>query len=295
MRSFRAIIRKPGAKPDPPYISWARMPNFGRIFLTITILITIVLGAYLALQPSRTAFGLVIIAAITAGIALFTWLYPRRNPDEAVPRTPDASVNSRSSHRVERNELTGETVKDTSGRPQLPGDICWNMDRLQRTDSRAIGRESELLRLDQSLSSDKTHIVMLCAWAGVGKTALVNQWLTNLQGSPDAPFRRAFGWSFNNQTNQAAVTVSQFLHEISAWLGDPTPDYGSAWARGQRLANFLRRDRTLLILDGLESLMSSDGLAASRIVEPAISALLIELAKASTAFSSLLRDAQHRS
>jgi hypothetical protein len=38
------------------------------------------------------------------------------------------------------------------------------------------------------------------------------------------------------------------------WFGDPNPDGGSPWEKGQRLAGLLQRQRTLLILDGLEPL-----------------------------------------
>ncbi|MCP4662170.1 MAG: hypothetical protein GY856_42750, partial [bacterium] len=62
-------------------------------------------------------------------------------------------------------------------------------------------------------------------------------------------------------------------------LGDADPSAGSARDRGLRLAALLRRERTLLVLDGVEPLQHPpDSPLAGRLKDPAPAALLRELA-----------------
>ena len=46
---------------------------------------------------------------------------------------------------------------------------------------RLFGRERELDILDNAWQDIQTNIVVLVAWGGVGKTALVNQWLNKMK------------------------------------------------------------------------------------------------------------------
>ena len=152
------------------------------------------------------------------------------------------------------------------------GRQTWNTEELQFTDARALGRESEIAQLNEAWASSQTHVLWLIASSGVGKTALVNEWLRT---SSDPTLERVFAWSFNNRSaNEAALIGSEFLRAALEWVEDPTPDEGSGWIRGERLAGFLRKKPTLLLLDGLESLMHGDDVA-----DPAVSALLTDLAQ----------------
>jgi len=53
--------------------------------------------------------------------------------------------------------------------------------RLPTTGKDLFGRERESAFLDAAWSDGNTHIVTLVAWGGVGKTALVNEWLNHMQ------------------------------------------------------------------------------------------------------------------
>jgi tetratricopeptide (TPR) repeat protein len=166
-----------------------------------------------------------------------------------------------------------------SGQPRLPNTDwqTWNTQELVFTEARALGRESEIAQLNEAWALSQTHVLWLIAPSGVGKTALVNEWLDTFS---DPTLERVFAWSFNNRSaNEAALIGSEFLHAALEWVGDPTPDRGSGWIRGERLAGLLRKKPTLLVLDGLESLMYGDDVGPSAIADPAVYALLMDLAQ----------------
>jgi hypothetical protein len=62
------------------------------------------------------------------------------------------------------------------------------------------------------------------------------------------------------------------------WFGEPDPRLGRAWEKGERLAKLVAERPTLLVLDGLEPLQNPPGPEEGRMHEPALQALLRELA-----------------
>ena len=60
----------------------------------------------------------------------------------------------------------------------------------------------------------------------------------------------------------------------------PDPTLGSPWEKGRRLADLMRRERTLLILDGVEPLQYPTGEMKGHLKDPALQTLLKELAVA---------------
>jgi hypothetical protein len=92
-----------------------------------------------------------------------------------------------------------------------------------------------------------------------------------------------FGWSFYRQgTRGETSSADEFFDVALAWFGDPDPRLGTAWEKGERLASFVAHRRTLLVLDGLEPLQNPPGPQEGRLREPAIQALLRELAAFNT-------------
>jgi tetratricopeptide (TPR) repeat protein len=88
-----------------------------------------------------------------------------------------------------------------------------------------------------------------------------------------------FGWSFYRQgTSGDASSADEFLDVALGWFGDPEPRLGTAWQKGERLANLVAHRRTLLVLDGLEPLQNPPGPQEGRLREPSLQALLGELA-----------------
>jgi len=88
-----------------------------------------------------------------------------------------------------------------------------------------------------------------------------------------------FGWSFYRQgTRGDTASADEFLDVALRWFGDPDPAFGTAWQKGERLANLVAHRRTLLVLDGLEPLQDPPGPHEGRLREPALQAMLRELA-----------------
>ena len=155
--------------------------------------------------------------------------------------------------------------------------------RLPVTGSDVFGREEDLARLDNAWTNQHVNVVTVVAWAGVGKSALINHWLRRLAADHYRCAELVFGWSFYRQgTSGNSSSADEFLDAALAWFGDADPEIGSAWEKGERLAKLIANRRTLLILDGLEPLQNPPGSQEGRIREPALRAILRELAAFNT-------------
>ncbi|MFH0794008.1 MAG: ATP-binding protein, partial [bacterium] len=145
-----------------------------------------------------------------------------------------------------------------------------------------FGREQELRLLDEVWADPQTHVIMLSAWGGVGKTALVNHWLTAMERDGYRGAEQVYGWSFYSQGTREDKQASgdEFIAHALEWFGDPDPAKGAPWDKGVRLALLVRARRTLLILDGLEPLQYPPGEMKGRLRDQGVLALLKELARA---------------
>ena len=155
--------------------------------------------------------------------------------------------------------------------------------RLPVTGSDVFGREEDVAFLDRAWANPRVNVVTIVAWAGVGKSTLVNHWL---QGMAAENYRSAefiFGWSFYRQgTTGKTSSADEFIDAALTWFGDPDPRIGTAWEKGERLAKLVAHRRTLLVLDGLEPLQNPPGPQEGRLREPSLQALLRELAAYNT-------------
>jgi len=152
--------------------------------------------------------------------------------------------------------------------------------KLPSTSSLLFGRQKELEALDAAWDDHKTNIVTLVAWGGVGKTALVNAWRNQMGDDSFRGAERVFGWSFYSQgaSEDKQVSADMFIASALKWFGDPEPDEGSPWEKGERLADFIKKQKTLLILDGVEPLQNPPGEGGGRIKDPGFKSLLREMA-----------------
>ena len=177
-------------------------------------------------------------------------------------------------------------VDNPAYQPPAPPPPLWSppekvdIRRLPITGAELFGRQKELALLDKAWESGETHIISLVAWGGVGKSTLVNKWLEHLAADNYRGARRVYGWSFYSQgTGERVTSADLFISEALAWFGDPDPTQGSPWDKGQRLADLVRQDKTLLILDGLEPLQSYLDYERGKLKDPALAILLAELAR----------------
>jgi len=155
--------------------------------------------------------------------------------------------------------------------------------RLPVTGSDVFGREEDIAFLNDAWTKQQVNVVTIVAWAGVGKSTLVNHWLRRMAAERYRSAQLVFGWSFYRQgTGGGASSADEFLDAALAWFGDPDPRVGTAWEKGERLAKLVAHRRTLLVLDGLEPLQNPPGPQEGRVREPSLQALLRELAAFNT-------------
>ena len=155
--------------------------------------------------------------------------------------------------------------------------------RLPVTGSDVFGREEDVAFLDRAWANHDVNVLTIVAWAGVGKSTLVNHWLRRMATDHYRSAELIFGWSFYRQgTSGGSSSADEFLDAALAWFGDPDPRVGTAWEKGERLAKLVAHRRTLLILDGLEPLQNPPGPQEGRLRDPSLQALLRELAAFNT-------------
>ena len=165
----------------------------------------------------------------------------------------------------------------TAPRSETPEKI--SVSRLPVTGSDVFGREEDIALLDRAWANKDVNVVTIVAWAGVGKSTLINHWLRRMATDHYRSAELVFGWSFYRQgTSGGTSSADEFLDAALHWFGDPDPRLGTAWEKGERLAKLVVQRRTLLILDGLEPLQNPPGPQEGRLREPSLQALLCELA-----------------
>jgi hypothetical protein len=151
--------------------------------------------------------------------------------------------------------------------------------RLPVTGREVFGREEDIAFLDRAWAKQDVNLVTIVAWAGVGKSTLVNYWLRRMAAKNYRSAELVFGWSFYRQgTNGDTSSADEFFEAALNWFGDRDPRLGTAWEKGERLAKLVANRRTLLVLDGLEPLQNPPGPEEGRVREPSLQALLRELA-----------------
>lgn len=158
--------------------------------------------------------------------------------------------------------------------------VC-DLGRLPVPGSHFVGRSNELALLDSAWAEAGTHVITLVGFGGVGKSALVAQWLDGMAADGWRGARRVLDWSFYSQgTENRNSSADTFIAYALRFFGDPDPTVGSPHDRGARLAGLVRQERTLLILDGLEPLQHGPGRPelAGRVKDPGMAALLKGLA-----------------
>jgi serine/threonine protein kinase len=206
-----------------------------------------------------------------------------QNPAELLRVMPTITAAIDARHRVTRQSL--QKMPGTASRvgtrkpPARQGPKKISVARLPVTGTDLFGREEDLAFLDDAWANQHVNIVTIVAWAGVGKSTLVNHWLRRMAAERYRSAELVFGWSFYRQgTSGQSSSADEFLDAALTWFGDPDPRLGTAWEKGERLAKLVAHRRILLVLDGLEPLQNPPGSQEGRLREPSLQALLRELA-----------------
>src|SRR5258708_4608123 len=193
----------------------------------------------------------------------------------------DATVPPLQKHLGTLSELVKKLLVDETTRKQRKrlGPEKTSVARLPITGSDVFGREEDVAFLNDAWANQHVNVVTIVAWAGVGKSTLVNHWLGQMAAENYRFAELVFGWSFYRQgTSGGTSSADEFLDATLDWFGDPDPRIGTAWEKGERLAKLVAHRRTLLVLDGLEPLQNPPGPREGRLREPSLQALLRELA-----------------
>ena len=133
-----------------------------------------------------------------------------------------------------------------------------------------IGREDRIDFLDKAWANPDTNFVQIIAPGGTGKTALVDKWFRRYVGKATI-----FGWSFYSQgtSTKHATSSDAFFAKIMTWFGVDLPASASVYDKVDVVVESLRKEKVLLILDGVEPLQDYTG----TLLDSALKALLHEL------------------
>ena len=210
-----------------------------------------------------------------------------QNPTELLKAIPTITGAIDARRRITRQSLQktppAASRVGTRKPPARPGPEKISVARLPVTGSDVFGREEDIAFLDRAWANQDVNVVTIVAWAGVGKSTLVNHWLRRMAAKHYRSAELVFGWSFYRQgTSGDTSSADEFLDAALTWFGDPDPRLGTAWEKGERLAKLVAHRRTLLVLDGLEPLQNPPGPQEGRLREPSLQALLRELAAFNT-------------
>jgi serine/threonine protein kinase len=202
-----------------------------------------------------------------------------QNPAELLKAMSTISGGIEARGRITREALHKSPPAASRARTRKPparrGPKKISVARLPVTGSDVFGREEDIAFLDEAWANKDANVVTIVAWAGVGKSTLVNQWLRGMAAEQYRSAQLVFGWSFYRQgTSGGTSSADEFIDAALAWFGDPDPRLGTAWEKGERLAKLVSHRRTLLVLDGLEPLQNPPGPQEGRLREPAPSGAL---------------------
>lgn len=154
--------------------------------------------------------------------------------------------------------------------------FVWHM---PDTGSVLFGRDDRLRQLDAAWHDQSTNVLSLVAPGGVGKSTLINYWLSKLAKEKYRGASKVFAWSFYRQgVTDLIVSADLFIEYALKWFDDPDPTQGTLWEKGERLARLVKKNRTLLIIDGLEPLQYPPGPRGGKLKDVAVTALIRDLA-----------------
>jgi tetratricopeptide (TPR) repeat protein len=118
-------------------------------------------------------------------------------------------------------------------------------------DPNIVGRDQEVNRLTDLLISEWGRVVQLVGLGGLGKTSLVQQFLTERRPQiAAAGYRQVFGCSFYR------ADIGQFINDLALTtvgpMAAPLPEQVEA------ICDYVRRNRLMLVLDGVEAILDTE-------------------------------------
>ena len=159
----------------------------------------------------------------------------------------------------------------------VPSKNPTHIDRLPTVKGEFFGREAELQLLNDAWAGNDTHIIQFIAPGGTGKTKLLRHWLDQVR--PE----KLIAWSFYSQgaSEEKQPSATLFYNRVFELL-DPSKtvtDFANQPEKmGEYLADLLRQQHCLLILDGFEPLQHASAVVRGELKDRTLRALLKSLA-----------------
>ena len=174
-------------------------------------------------------------------------------------------------------EIRMKLDRRNRGRLRRPRQIFNN--NLPATGGKLLGRENELAALFEAWNQCKTNVLQITGLGGVGKSSLVNEWLSRMDSENYWGAERVFAWSFHCGFGSGSSGSSSevFFSRALTLLGDAEGARDDPENQVVRLVQLIRKNRTLLVLDGVQNLQYSYGPNFGQFQDPAFSLLLREL------------------
>src|SRR5271157_2586070 len=126
-----------------------------------------------------------------------------QNPAELLKAIPTITDRIEARRKITRQSLqkTHPTASRIGTRkpPARLGPKKISVARLPVTGSDVFGREEDVAFLDDAWANKRVNVVTIVAWAGVGKSTLVNHWLGRMAAENYRSAELIFGWSFYRQ------------------------------------------------------------------------------------------------
>jgi small GTP-binding protein len=165
---------------------------------------------------------------------------------------------------------------------------------LPRPSTPLVGRAEELKKIEAAFNDYNTHIFAIIAAGGIGKSALVDEWLSRLK-TKNSKLKTIFGWSFYSQgTHDTQTSSGQFFENALPFFGPSLKKVSEKQpltddtAKGRQLAELLREKPSLLILDGVEPLQNKTLVDGGRFKDVGLAALLRDVERNGLGENSLL-------
>ncbi len=143
-----------------------------------------------------------------------------------------------------------------------------------------VGREQVIEQLDRCWN-EGVRIVSIVAFGGVGKSALVHEWLQRMAAVHWCGAERVYGWSFYRQGMGGGASSDDFFDDALKWFGEANPPT-IPWDKGRRLAELVQKERTLLVLDGIEPLQQKPQGPDAKIQDTALASFIRSMATATS-------------
>jgi hypothetical protein len=243
-----------------------------------------------------------ITAGYPARLRLDAW-FTRRNPECHDPTQPVRVYAGREARALRPGQLTvwvegqlaGEAelraLADTLAAEWAPARAAVEVfGSLPPTGAELFGRRAELAGIDAALHAPDCRLLQVVAPGGLGKTALVNHWLRTAREGGELPFARVVLWSFYRQGYEpgSLPLLWPFCEALARAGGVVLPRAASPREIVELLSTGLAARPTLLVLDGIETLLHAPGPHAGQFREDLLPALLARAAAGEGARFTLL-------